>query len=40
MEQILNTYSVYSQEDPDLAVALTARELNLDEAVIRFALAR
>jgi hypothetical protein len=39
MEQILETFSRYSQVDPDLATALTARELNVDEAVVRFALA-
>lgn len=40
MEQILETFSRYSQEDPELAMALTARELNVDEVIVRFALAR
>ncbi|MFT3991203.1 MAG: hypothetical protein QM680_07315 [Luteolibacter sp.] len=38
MDTIFETYCLYLHDDPNLAVALTARELDLDEVEVRFAL--
>lgn len=38
MEKIENTYARYANEDHDLAVSLTARELGIEESEVRFAI--
>jgi hypothetical protein len=37
--KILETFASYQQEDPDLAVSITARILNIEESEVRLAIA-
>jgi len=38
MDKILQTYARYAQDDTNLAVTLTARELDLEESTVRMAV--
>ena len=38
MERITQTYARYAQDDSNLAVTLTARELGIEEYTVRMAI--